>query len=633
MYNFVSNNKRLMQVILALIVLPFAFFGIDSYFRSGTGGDVVAVVGDYKITQAEFSQSMRERQESLQRMAGGRVDPAMLDSNELRFAVLDNLVQQRLMFERAARVGLMITDRQIQEIVAGIDAFKVDGKFSYERYEELLKAQGMSPITFEQRVRQDLITDHAAHPYVASTFVSRSEAAGLLRISEQQREISYFTLTTDRFLPQVKLDADAAKKYYDSHQEEFRTPEQVRIEFVVFSGEGLLAQIQPPVAEVRKAYDENLKRFEVKEARQASHILIMADATAESKKKAKARADEIYAQVSKNPKDFAALAKQNSQDPGSAANGGDLGFFERGSMVKAFDDAVFSMKPGDISQPVETEFGYHIIRLAGIREGKAKSFEEARPEIESELKKQLASRKYAELAESFSNTLFEQSDSLKPAADLIKAAPQKSGWISRNGAENALLGNPKLLQAVFHDDVLKNKRNTEAIEVASGVLVAARVLEHKPSAVQSFDQVSAALIKKLTLQQAAQLAAQEGRARLTAIREGKDAGKDAQIVWSAPQLASRGDPKGMPVDALRQAFKTDVSKVPAYAGVEVAGGNFMLIRISKVQEAAEGARDKQNAIAQTLRQVSGQAELAAYLASLKLKSDVKIRKELVEKKS
>jgi len=633
MYNFVSNNKRLMQVILALIVLPFAFFGIDSYFRSGSGGDVVAVVGDYKITQAEFSQSMRERQESLQRMAGGRVDPAMLDSNELRFAVLDNLVQQRLMFERAARVGLMITDRQIQEIVAGIDAFKVDGKFSYERYEELLKAQGMSPLTFEQRVRQDLITDHAAHPYVASTFVSRSEAAGLLRISEQQREISYFTLTTDRFLPQVKLDADAAKKYYDSHQEEFRTPEQVRIEFVVFSGEGLLAQIQPPVADVRKAYEENLKRFEVKEARQASHILIMADATAESKKKAKARADEIYAQVNKNPKDFAALAKQNSQDPGSAANGGDLGFFERGSMVKAFDDAVFSMKPGDISQPVETEFGYHIIRLAGIRAGKAKSFEEARPEIESELKKQLASRKYAELAESFSNTLFEQSDSLKPAADLIKAAPQKSGWISRNGAENALLGNPKLLQAVFSEDVLKNKRNTEAIEVASGVLVAARVLEHKPSAVQPFDQVSAALIKKLTLQQAAQLAAQEGRARLTAIREGKDAGKDAQIVWSAPQMASRGDPKGMPVDALRQAFKTDVSKVPAYAGVEVAGGNYMLIRISKVQEAAEGAKDKQNAIAQTLRQVSGQAELAAYLASLKLKSDVKIRKEMVEKKS
>jgi peptidyl-prolyl cis-trans isomerase D len=291
------------------------------------------------------------------------------------------------------------------------------------------------------------------------------------------------------------------------------------------------------------------------------------------------------------------------------------------------------MKPGDISQPVETEFGYHIIRLTNVRGGKAKSFEEARPEIEADLKKQQAGRKFAEMSESFSTTLFEQSDSLKPAADLIKAVPQKSGWISRNGGDSPLLANPKLLNAVFSEDVLNNKRNSEAIELAPGVLMAARVIEHKPSVIQPFDQISAALTKKLTQQQAGQLAAQDGRARLTALREGKDLGKDAQVTWSAPLLASRGDPKGVPVEALRQAFKTDVSKVPAYAGVEVAGGSYMLVRISKVQDAGEGAKDKQNAIAQTLRQVAGQAELAAYLASLKQKSDVKIRKDQIEKKS
>jgi peptidyl-prolyl cis-trans isomerase D len=627
MYDLVYKNKRLMQVILALVLLPFAFFGIDSYFRDVGGGDSVAVVGDYKITQNEFSQALRERQDALQRMAGGRVDPAMLDSNELRFAVIDNLVQQRLLLERASRAGLVITDSQIQDIVASIDAFKEDGKFAYARYEELLKAQGMTPLAFEQRLRQDLITDHAAYPYAGTAFVSRAEAANLLRISEQQREVSYFMLPADRFLPQVKLDADAVKKYYDGHQDEFRVPEQVRIEFVVLNAEALMSQIKPEAAEVRKAYDGNLKRYEVKESRQASHILIAAD-SADDKKKAKVKADEIYAQVKKNPKDFAALAKQHSQDPGSAANGGDLGFFERGSMVKAFDDAVFSMKPGDISPPVETEFGWHVIRLAGVRAGKAKSFEEARPEIEAELKKQLAGRKFAETAEAFSNALFEQSDSLKPAAELIKAAPQTSGWISRNGAGNGLLGNPKLLQAVFSDDVLNNKRNSEAIEVAPGVMVAARVIEHKPASVQPFEQVSAGLSKKLTLQQAAQLAAQEGRARVASLREGKADGKEA---WSKPQLASRGDARGVPVDALRQAFKADASKLPAYAGAETAGG-YMVIRISKVEE-APGARDKQNAIAQSLRQVAGQAELAAYLASLKQKSEVKIRKDLVEKKS
>lgn len=628
MFDFVHKNKKLMQLMLAIIILPFAFFGIDSYFQKGSGGDVVASVGDYRISQGEFAMALRERQEMLQRMSGGRVDPAMLDSTELRFSVVDNLVQQRLLMDRAVRAGFVITDRQVQDIVGNVEAFRENGKFSYARYEELLKAQGMTPVIFEQRMRQDLLVDHVTHAYTASAFVSRSEAALLQRISDQQREISHVVLGADRFMSQVKLDADAAKKYYDSHQDEFRVPEQVRIEFVTLSADGLLAQIQPAAAEVRKAYDENLKRFEVKEARQASHILITADASPEAKKKAKARADELYAQLKKNPKDFAELAKKNSQDPGSATNGGDLGFFERGAMVKPFDDAVFSMKAGEISAPVESEFGYHIIRLTAVRGGKGKTFEEARPEIEAELKKQLAGRKFAELAEAFSNALFEQSDSLKAAADLVKVAPQKSGWMARSSGDNTTLGNQKLLQAVFSEDVLKNKRNTEAIEIAPGVLVGARIAEHKPSAIQPFDQVSGALVKKLTLQQASQLAAQDGRAKLEALKQGKD----AQVTWSAPLLVGRGDPKGIPVEVLRQAFKTDVSKLPAYAGAEAAGGGYTLVRISKVQEATEGAKDKQNTIAQTLRQVAGQAELAAYLASLKQKSEVKIRKEQVEKK-
>lgn len=632
MFNFIDKHRKAVMIaIFVLIIPPFAFFGIDSYFQKGAGADVVATVGDYKVSQGEFAMALRERQEMLQRMSGGRVDPAMLDSTELRFSVVDNLVQQRLLMDRAVRAGLVITDRQVQDIVGNVEAFRENGKFSYARYEELLKGQGMTPVIFEQRMRQDLLVDHVTHAYTASAFVARAEAALLQRISDQQREISHFVLSAERFMPQVKLEADAARKYYDSHQDEFRVPEQVRIEFVSLSADSLLAQMQPAAAEVRKAYDENLKRFEVKEARQASHILITPDAGggADAKKKARARADELYAQLKKNPKDFAELAKKNSQDPGSAANGGDLGYFERGAMVKAFDDAVFSMKAGEISAPVESEFGYHIIRLTAVRGGKGKTFEEARPEIEAELKKQLAGRKFAEMAEAFSNTLFEQSDSLKAAAELVKAAPQKSGWIARNSVDNSMPGNQKLLQAVFSEDVLKNKRNTEAIEVAPGVLVGARIAEHKPATIQPFDQVSAALVKKLTLQQAGQLAAQEGRAKLEALKQGKD----AQVAWSAPLLAGRGDPKGIPVEVLRQAFKTDVSKLPAYAGAEAPGGGYTLVRISKVQEATDNARDKQNTIAQTLRQVAGQAELAAYLASLKQKTEVKIRKDAVEKKS
>lgn len=629
MFDLVHKNKRLMQLILAIIILPFAFFGIDSYFRGGSGGDSVATVGDYKISQNEFTQSLRERQDMLRRVSGDRVDPALLDSPELRFSVIENLVQQRLLVDRALRAGLIVTDRQVQDVVGTVDAFKEEGKFSYARYEELLRAQGMTPLIFEQRMRQDLLVDHLTHAYTGASFVSRAEAALVLRISEQQREVSHFTLTADSFVPQVKLEADAAKKYYDSHQDEFRVPEQVRIEYLILSADELQAQMQPAAAELRQAYEANSRRFVVKESRQASHILIAADAGggADARKKAKAKAEELYAQLKKNPGNFAALAKQHSQDPGSAANGGDLGFFEHGAMVKAFDDAVFSMKAGEISPPVETEFGYHIIRLAEVRGGKGKTFEEARPEIEAELKKQLAARKFAELAETFSNMLFEQADSLKPAADLLKATPQKSGWITRTGGDNALLGNQKLLQAVFSEDVLKNKRNTEAIEIAPGMLAGARVAEYKPSTVQPFDQISGALVKKLTLQQAGQLAAQEGRARLEALKQGKN----PQVGWSTPQLASRGDAKGLPGEVLRQAFKVDAGKLPVYSGTEVPGG-YALVRVSKVQEVADGAKDKQNAIAQTLRQVAGQAELAAYLASLRQKSEVMIRRDLIEKK-
>lgn len=634
MFDWIDKNRKIVMTgIFVLIIPPFAFFGIDSYFQGGSGGDAVATVGDYRISQNEFSQSLRERQDMLQRMAGGRVDPALVDSPELRFSVVDNLIQQRLLLERAARTGMVVTDGHVRDIVSNVDAFKEDGKFSYRAYEELLKAQGMTPVVFEQRVRQDLLTDHVIHPYTASALVSRSEAAHLLRISEQQREISHFTLSADAFVPQVKLEADAAKKYYDSHQDEFRVPEQVRLDYLVLSADTLAAQMQPSTEDLRRAYAENAKRYEVRESRQASHILITPDSGggSEARQKAKAKAEALYAQLKKNPKEFAALARQNSQDPGSAAKGGDLGFFERGAMVKSFDDAVFSMKPGDITPPVESEFGYHVIRLDAVRGGKTKTFEEARPEIEAELKKQIASRKFAELAEAFSNTLFEQPDSLKAAAEMIKATPQKSGWITRNGADNALLGNPRLLQAVFSDDVLKNKRNSEAIEVAPGVLLAARVAEHKPAAIQPFDQVNGALLKKLTLQQAAQLAAQEGRARLEALRKGKDAGKEAQVAWSAPLLASRSDPKGIPGEVLRQAFKADVAKLPAYAGAE-AGGGYTLVRVSKLQEADAANKEKQNAIAQTLRQVAGQAELAAYLASLKQKTAVNIRKDVIERK-
>jgi peptidyl-prolyl cis-trans isomerase D len=297
-------------------------------------------------------------------------------------------------------------------------------------------------------------------------------------------------------------------------------------------------------------------------------------------------------------------------------------------MIKGFDDAVFQMKVGEISPPVETSFGYHIIRLAGVRGGQLRSLQDVRAEIEAEFKKQQAGKKFAEMAENFNNIVFEQSETLKPAAELARTSIRQTEWIARDGAAAGQLNHPKLLQSIFSDEVIRNKRNTETVEVAPGMLVAARVIEHRPAALRPFEEVSAGIMKKLIAQQAAQLAAQSGRERLERLRQGKE----AEVTWSAPQLFGRADGKGLGEAALAHAFRLDASKLPAYGGAEDGQGGYTLIRVTRVVEAETIAPERQKAIAQGLREMTAQQEMLAYVASLRQKAGIKISKEALEKK-
>jgi peptidyl-prolyl cis-trans isomerase D len=460
--------------------------------------------------------------------------------------------------------------------------------------------------------------------------VSRIVAERVARLSEQQREVSHFTVSPGQFVDQVKLEDDAAKKYYEAHPDEFRIPEQVRLEYVTLTVDALLGDISVDPSEVRNFYESNRTRFETEEQRQASHILIAVDAgsDAEAKRKARAKADDIYRQAKDAPGRFAELAKQHSQDPSSAAKGGNLGYFGRGVTPQAFEDAVFRLKVGELSPPVESVDGFHIIQLLAVRPGAKRTLDEARGEVENELKRQRAGKKFAEVAESFNNVVFEQSETLKPAAELARSLVRQSGWIMRGGAAQGDLNNPKLLQAIFSEDVIRNKRNTEAVEVAPGLVVAARVIEHKPSALQPFDSVSAGIVKKLTAQRAAQLAAQSGRELLEQLRQGKE----SRVTWSAPQLLGRSDAKGLGEAALASAYRVDPAKLPAYAGVEDGRGGFTLVRVTRIAEADKIAPERQKAIAEGLREMLGQEEMLAYVSSLKQKAGIQINKEALEKK-
>lgn len=631
MFDFVQKHKRLVQGLLFLIFLPFAFFGIDSYFRFSESGQAVARVGDYSISQQEFNEALRQRQRAIQSMVEGRIDPAMLDNPELRYFIVEGLIQRRLLLDRALRAGMTLNDAQLQSAIGEQPLFQNEAnQFSFTRYEQYLRAEGMTPIMFEARVRQDLILQQFTGGYAGTSFVPRTVAERIVKLSEQRREVSQHTITAEKFVAQVRLEPEAASKYYDANQHEFQIPEQVRVEYVVLSPDAILPQIQVSAAEVDATYQQQVV------------------AVAKQREEARTRIDRIRAELRNNPGRFEELVKLHSQDPGSAGKGGDLGFFGKGVMTKAFEEAAFKLKENELSPVVESEYGFHIIKVTGMRTGtgakgrneerrashiliaapKEAQLKGGRRDVELELKRQAAQRKVTELADQFSNVAYEQSESLKPAAELIKVTPQQSGWITRARADNALLGNPRLLAAIFSDEVLKNRRNTEAIEVAPHTLVAARVMEHKPASMRPLADARAALDKMLALREAGRLAAQEGRRELEQLRQGKD----VKVAWSAPQLVSRTEHKGLPEPVLRQAFRADVSKLPAYAGVEHPPGSYTLLRVTRVQETANIPSEQRTSLAEALRQAIGREALSAYVASLKQKTDVTISRQQLDKK-
>jgi peptidyl-prolyl cis-trans isomerase D len=630
MFDWVQNNKRLMQVILALIFLPFAFFGMDAYFQGSELGAEVARVGDYRIGPQEYQQALRERQDAMRRMLGNvPVDQAVLDSPEMRFAALDQLVRQRLLLSQSVRAGVTVTDNQLRDFITSQDAFRQDGQFSHDLYESYLRSQNTSALGFEARVRRDLLLQPLLNAFGESTFVSNTVLDRMVRLSEQTREVSIATVSPSAFAAQISIEEPALKAYYDSHPREFQVPEQMRVEYVVLSLDNLAAQVEIPAEEVRQVYEQNPARFSAPEERHARHILVSvpADASAEAKAAAKTKIEELLKQARAQPDQFDELARKHSQDPGSSENGGDLGFLVRGATKKPFDDALFGMKEGEIAGSIATEFGYHLIKLEAIRGGSAQPFEQVRPMIESELKKMRASKRYAELAEQFNNLAYEQSDSLAPAAEALQTKVQQSPWISRAPAPGSPLGNERFLKAVFSEDVLKNKRNSEVVEVAPGTLMAARLLEHKPAATQPFDAVRDDIRKHLVEDEARKRALAEGRDKLEKLRKGADAG----VAWGKPLNVTRADPQGLSDPVLREAFRADATSVPAYAGAEDNAG-YQLIRISRISEPTEITPDMRKAAAEQLSRLVGQEQLADYVGALKQRVEVKVKPDLIEKK-
>ncbi|MEI2768159.1 MAG: SurA N-terminal domain-containing protein [Nitrosomonas sp.] len=626
MFDFVNRKKRIVQIIMALAVLPFLFWGVESYRDKGDDGFVAIVEGD-KISRREFEQALRDHHERVRGMLGANFDSSLLDNFEVRNSVLERLVQQRLIQSEAEKNGFVVLDSQLIKTIQDIQAFQKDGKFSKQQYEDLLRAQGLTPALFESRVRKELMIQQLMDGYSENAFAPGMVAKKVSYLSEVQREVSQSIIKEEQFFSEIQPDELEIKAYYDKNQANFHLPERVRVEYVVLSLADVAKKEVISDEAIEVYYAEHLSDFVQPEERKASHILvsIAADASSENKQAAREKAQKVLEQVKQNPEQFAEIAKEFSDDPGSASSGGDLGFFGRGVMVKSFEEQIFSMQINEISDIVETDFGFHVIQLTDIKAEKKPELQEVREQIEQQLKTQAAGKIFGEISEDFSNMVYEQNENLQAVADKLGLTINKSDWISKDGAELSILSNDRLLSAIFSSDTIVSQKPTEAIEVEADTFASARVIEHQPEAIQPLTVVEAQIVEALKKQMARAKAAEIGLKKLVQLQQAVSHDIE-EIIWDEPKLISYMQSHDMNSEELRAVFKADTKKLPAYIGLESPDG-FTLLRINRVIEPSAMEQEKLDIFKKQLQQMITQEETMAYLSGLRKQYDVKINQD------
>jgi peptidyl-prolyl cis-trans isomerase D len=633
MFTQVAKHKRIAQIVIALIALPFAFFGVDSYFRNTDTVTEVATFDGGRITQAEFAQSVREQQEMLLRNQRG-VDPAILDNPEVRFNILQQLIRERLLEKKGGDLHFRVSNAQVFERITADPRFRDGDKFSLERYKQLLAQAGIAEAGYEEGIRKQLLSERLVDPIARGGIVAKASGESFVTLLEQQREVAAAYVAAEPFVQDVQIDDAAAKAFYDANQGAFRTPEEVKFEYLVLTPDALLSQVTVTPEEVKAQYASNAKQYTQDEQRQAAHILIAAKPDAKDAEKAAARkkADDLHAQAKANPAKFGDLAKQHSEDPGSAAQGGDLGSNPRGTMVKAFDDAVFAMKPGEIAGPVQSEFGWHVIRLNGITAARTRPFDEAKAQIESDFKRQKVAQKFAAAADQFQNLVYEQADSLAGAAKALNLTVQTSGLVTRADAQRIALGSVKFVQALFSSESTSGKRNTEAIEVGPNALMAGRIVEYKPAAPRAYDDVKDEIRRQLVRKSASEMAQKLGREKLALLEQGRS-DKGAGVTFGKPVSVLRNQMQpGFSPEALTRVFQVDAAKLPQYVGATSERGGFAIYRVLKVMAPPVSDPSKLAAASARIGDLQSREVFDAYVSSLKAKADVKVNQANLEKK-
>jgi peptidyl-prolyl cis-trans isomerase D len=628
MFEFVRKHNKIMQWLLFLLIFPsFVLFGLEGYNRYKEKGETVAKVDGREITQLDWD-NLHKQEVDRMRQQMPTLDAKLLDSPEAKYGTLERMVRERVLQAAVEHGHMTVSDQRLARELSRNELItmlrKPDGTLDMERYSQLLAAQGMTPQMYEDSVRGELATRQVLAG-IGDTGTPAAAPAGVaLGSFFEKREAQIARFSPADYQAKIEPSDTELEAFYKANGKMFQSAEQANVEWVMLDLAAVSKGIAVNEADLKTYYDQNAMRLGGQEERRASHILIAAgkDASAADKAKAKAKAEELLAQVKKAPDTFAEVAKKNSQDPGSAPQGGDLDFFARGAMTKPFEDAAFALKEkGDISPVVESDFGFHIIKLTDLKGGKPKSFEELRPQIEAELKKSQAQKKYAEAAEAFSNGVYEQSDSLKPVADKLKLEIHSQAGVTRTPAPGATgpLANPKFLAALFSPEAVDKKRNTEALEIGPNQMVSGRITQYTPAATKPFADVKAQVRAQVVAQRAAEMARTEGQAKLEAWKKAPDTATLPPAVTLTRQDAGK-----QPRPVIEAALRADAAALPAWVGVDLGNDGYAVVKVSKVlprdTPPAEQAKQEQQ---QYLRSWTN-AETLAYYETLKARYKTQI---------
>lgn len=641
MFEFIRSHRRWMQFILLLLIVPsFLLVGIQGYDSFMHREPELATVAGQPISRALFDQAHRDQLDRYRRLQGEQFDLEAIDTPSLREALLNQLINQRLLADVAADNRFSVSDETLRNTIAAIPEVQDNGRFSPEHYRQALAERGMLPASFEAGLRRDLAVARVLDPVGQSASAPSAVVAALATALTQQRTVRLHHFAAADFRSQVTVAPADIQAWYDANKPQLQVPEQVLVQYLVLDEAAATQGVQVKDEDLAAYYEQNKSRFSQPERRRASHIMIELPkgASQDARKAARAKAEDLARQAAADPARFAELAHQYSQDAGSAAQGGDLGWLVRGRVPDMLsgplEQAIFSQAQGQVSGVIESPRGLHVVEVTGIEPAVTKPLAEVKDQIAAEVRKQLAAERFSEMASQLNKQVYDERDSLQPAADALGLTLRSAAGVTREGLlpadqagpsaavdspDAALLDNPRVRQVLFSPDVLREKQNSGVIELSPDTMLAVRVAAVEAAHVPPLDQVGDSIRVQLLNQRSAEAARLAGEAALAADRA-------APVVmpqgFGEPLVVSRQDPKNLPRPVLDAVMRLPTGKLPAYAGVP-SGADYTLVRLEQV-EAGQIEADGQAHLAQQLAGLWGQAENEALVRMLREKYNVQV---------